>query len=582
MSIHPPCAASPRIALLIAFAAALVACGGGGGDDAAIVASPSSSPSPAPSPTPAPTPAPVGMSLASTDPADGQLGVATDASPRATFALPIKAGTVNVNSLVLRDGNRRVLGTTFVSGAQATFSPKVPFSLLTAYQLEMTSAITSESGLAFAGVTTTFLTRDGTWKPAVMVSENNAFLGAADNPSISFDPLGNALAVWTQSGIATRGIWANRFDAATGAWGSAELIERNPGDAEAPRVATGGFGTAVAVWSQRDGANYSIWASHFSGGLWGAAQRIESDDTRTDNPQVAIDNAGNAIAVWPQVRVGDATATQLVRTSRFDDATKTWSAPAFIENDASGPAIKPTVAMDPNSGNAVAVWTKDDAGSIGSVWASRYNAAAAVWSAPELLETSDTGSAIYPALAMNGAGDALVAWTQSDGSKNNLHANWLNGGSGVWSGPAELDRDVGFSAPAVALGAKQGNLLVAWTREAVIGGSVWASVTQAGESWGAPKQVASTTDAIGAIAALDAHGNALVGWRRTSSGVVQIQTSRFSANTKRWGAPADALTSTAFATAPSIATDPTGRALLVWLERDAGSGRLDIKASRFD
>jgi hypothetical protein len=475
-----------------------------------------------------------------------------------------------------------VLGTTFVSGAQATFSPKAPFSLLTAYQLEMTSAITSESGLAFAGGTTTFLTRDGVWKPAAMVSQDNAFLGDAGNPSMAIDPAGNAFAVWRQSGIATQGVWANRFDATTGTWGTAELLEKNPGNAEAPKVAAGGFGTAVAVWTQRVGATYDIWASNFAGGAWGAPTKLENDDTRTENPQLAVDISGNAIAVWPQARVGDTTQTLKVTASRFDDATKTWSAPMFLENDGSGDAFSPQVAVDPNSGNAVAVWLKNDAGSISSVWASRYSAAAGTWSAPELLETSDTGGALYPAIAMNGAGDALVAWTQSDGSKYNLFANWLNGNSGLWSGPTQLDQNVGSSAPAVALNAKQGNLLVAWTHGALIEGSVWASVTQSGEFWGTPRQIATATDGIGATAALDDHGNAIVGWRRTTSNVVQIQTSRFSMHDKTWSAPTDAQTSKSTATSPEVAIDQTGRALLVWQERDAGSSRVDIKASRFD
>lgn len=560
---------SPHAALLVAFAAvALVACGGGG--DSAVATSPS----------PSPSPAPAGMSLVSIDPADGQLGVATNASPRATFALPIKAGTLNTNSLVLREGNRKVPGAPFVTGAQATFSPRAPLSLLTAYQLELTSAITSESGLAFAGGTTTFLTRDGVWKQSALVSLNNPFLDAADNPRLSFDPSGNAHAVWVHSGIGRR-TYANRFDAASGTWGTAELLKANPGEAQGARVAAAGFGTAVAVWSQREGSIYNIYACHFSGGAWGEALRLETDDTRADDPEVAIDISGNAIAVWPQVRVGDATEILRVRASRFDVATGTWSAPVFVENDGSGHASNPGIAMDPNTGNAVAVWLKNDAASISSVWSSRYTAAAGTWSAPALLETSDTGSALYPALAMNGAGDALVAWTQGDGSKLNLHANWLNGGSGLWSGPNQLDQDVEFNGPAVALSAKQGNLLVAWTR-GLGGGSVWASVTLAGESWGTPRQISTAADGVGATAALDDHGNALVGWRRTTSGVVQIQTSRYNAHDKTWSAPVDAQTSKSDAVTPKVATDQSGRALLVWRERDTGSGRYDIKASRFD
>ena len=54
-----------------------------------------------------------------------------------------------------------------------------------------------------------------------------------------FDGSGNAFAVWQQDDGTVNSIYSNRYVAGTG-WATAELLEMNIGDAEAPQVAFDG------------------------------------------------------------------------------------------------------------------------------------------------------------------------------------------------------------------------------------------------------------------------------------------------------------------------------------------------------
>ncbi|MFQ5919951.1 MAG: winged helix-turn-helix domain-containing protein, partial [Thermoplasmata archaeon] len=89
------------------------------------------------------------------------------------------------------------------------------------------------------------------------------------------------------------------------------------------------------------------------------------------NPQVAVDRNGNAIAIWTQ----DDGARTSVWANRFVTGVG-WSAPTLIENDDTGDAGEPMLAIDP-SGNAWAVWyqiVRDPHGgpALHSIWANRF------------------------------------------------------------------------------------------------------------------------------------------------------------------------------------------------------------------
>ncbi|RYF35685.1 MAG: hypothetical protein EOO25_22175, partial [Comamonadaceae bacterium] len=88
-----------------------------------------------------------------------------------------------------------------------------------------------------------------------------------------------------------------------------------------------------------------------------------------------------------------------------------------IDDGATGTS-SPGLAMDA-SGSAVAVWVQNGAGDA-SVWSNRYLPGSG-WGTPAQVENLPLDPA-QPMVAMDAAGNALVAWHQ-----------WENGGSTAWS-----------------------------------------------------------------------------------------------------------------------------------------------------
>ncbi len=141
----------------------------------------------------------------------------------------------------------------------------------------------------------------GGWAGALLIETGDA--GFAFSPQIAFDGSGNAMAVWSQDDGSYDSIYANRYVAGTG-WAGALLIENDDaGDAYSPQIAVDGSGNAMAVWMQWDGNNESLFANRYvaADGSWGTAALIETSDAGdAESPQVAVDASGNAIAVWYQ------------------------------------------------------------------------------------------------------------------------------------------------------------------------------------------------------------------------------------------------------------------------------------------
>ncbi len=256
------------------------------------------------------------------------------------------------------------------------------------------------------------------WGGAALIETDNT--GSTQSPQVAFDFNGNAMVVWNHHDGTRWNIQANRYDAGTDSWGGAALIETdNTGDAYQPEVAVDNSGNAVAVWIQSDGVRFNIQANRYDAGTdsWGTAALIETDTDSADYPHVASDSSGNAMAVWMQ---WDG-ARYNVWANRYDAGTNSWGTAELIESDNAGHANIPRVAMD-SSGNATAVWEQSD-GARYNIWANRYVAGAGSWGTAELLETDDTGNAQNHAVAVDGSGNAVAVWQQSDGARDNIWAN---------------------------------------------------------------------------------------------------------------------------------------------------------------
>ena len=468
-------------------------------------------------------------------------------------------------------------------------------------------------------------TPSGGWGTATLIETDNA--GGAVNPQIAMDGGGNAVAVWQQSDGTRTNIWANRFTP-SGGWGTATLIETdNAGDALYPQVAMDGSGNAVAVWQQSDGTRTNIWANRFTpSGGWGTATLIETyNGYVASSPQVAMDGSGNAVAVWQQsdgTRTniwanrytpsgGWGTATTLIESSNAGEAllpqvamdgsgnaiavweqydgtrrniwanrytpSGGWKTATLIETDNAGGSRYPQVAMD-NNGNAFAVWQLYD-GSRFNIWATRYTSSAE-WDTATLIETDNAGDAIYPHLAMDGSGNAVAVWTQSDGIRYNIWANRFTP-SGGWGTAALIEFNNAGSAgtPQVAMDGG-GNAVAVWQQSDGTRDNIWANRFTPSGGWGTATIIKSDiSGSAGPQVAMDSSGNAVAVWQQYDGIRYNMWANRFTPS-GGWGTATLIETDNAGdAMWPRVAMDGSGNAVAVWEQSDGI--RFNVWANRY-
>ncbi len=302
----------------------------------------------------------------------------------------------------------------------------------------------------------------------VAASLATSVVGDSSSPEIAMNAAGNAMAVWRQENM----IWASFYPAGT-TWGTAKLIDKPRGSCSAVKVAVNANGNAIAAWRAynlsgklRDRDNtimaYVYLAGERTYPHWehiGFVETLRDSDPTITAPDVAM-AAGSAIVVWEQSDAGytHIGSTRVELASGGDDAY--WGTPTLLETNAAGNADSAKIAMD-GTGNAIAVWRQSDGNGKNDIWANRYPAGT-TWGTAQAIAKNLDGNADSPEIALNTGGNAIAVWRQTDGSRNNIWANYYTAGSG-WGPPwfSETNSDGTLSSPQVALD-NAGNIMAVW------------------------------------------------------------------------------------------------------------------------
>jgi hypothetical protein len=406
-----------------------------------------------------------------------------------------------------------------------------------------------------------------TWGTAHAI-ETDSLVVASQAPQIAIDGAGKAIAVWARMDLYLHyTIWANRFDST--AWGTAEVIETNEwGPVSAnPQIAMNGAGKAIAVWQRTALNNHSnIIANYFDGTAWGLAEIIDDDSGRSNSPQIAMNSAGIAIAVWNQ--------SNHIWTNRFNGSV--WGTAEAIDSN-SGWAENPQIAVD-SFGKAIAVWEQPD-GAYESIWANRFDGTD--WGTAEMIETNNAGHAGLPRIAMNGAGNAIVAWYQFDGARYNIWANRFNGKTWGIAEPIGIGHpDYGSASyPQVSIN-NTDNAIVVWEEYDGARYNIWANRFY-GTAWGIANLIETDNsgNARNPQVAIDNSSKAMAVWEQYDGVRYNIWANRF--NGANWGiADLIEINNAGDAADPQVAIDGAGNAIAVWGQFDGI--RYSIWANRYE
>ena len=407
------------------------------------------------------------------------------------------------------------------------------------------------------------------WGTAMPIEFDNA--GDAFGPRVAVDGSGRVFAAWAQSDGVRSNAWASRFVPGSG-WEAPTTIEFDLFGAGAPDVAADSNGNALAVWEQYDGTRTNIWANRYLPGVgWAFAERIESDDAGfAYRSQVAMDGSGNAFAAW---EYHDGVRWRAV-VNRFALATGGWGTPVPVDPGTGGGVLDHALAVAPN-GDAVVVVSQ--CCGPADIWANVYSGG--VWLGPALIETDNAGDAISPSVAMDASGNAVAVWRQWDGSYRSVMANRFVSGVG-WGLARAVETnpgDVG-GTPQVALDGA-GDAVAVWEQSDGIRSDIWAN-RLAGAAWGTPVRLESeSTDAASPDVAVHPAGDALAVWSQSDGLRANIWASRFRPASGWQAAERIETDNAGGAMQPVVAMDAAGNGMAAWSHYDGT--RFNIWANRF-
>lgn len=272
--------------------------------------------------------------------------------------------------------------------------------------------------------------------------------------------------------------------------------------------------------------------------------------------------------------VSSATSTEVLLTVQAS-VSKAWQAQVLIETDNRGDADQPQVAANA-AGTATAVWQQSDGTSIG-IYANRYTPGSG-WGTAVRIEPGNINTAQEPQVAMDSSGNAIAVWMQQDNfGSNKIWASRYAAAGSTWGTPTRIESGAGDAGnPQIAMDGS-GNAIAVWWQHQGAQMDVVANRFVPGSGWGT--EVAIETDASDVSApqvAMDAAGNAMVVWavaRQTGgfSFEYDVWANRYVALTG-WGTARsiDGVNTTQPNPAPHVAIDGSGNAIAVW-HRPTGS-----------
>jgi len=313
---------------------------------------------------------------------------------------------------------------------------------------------------------------------------NSTSPGQQLDPTVAMNALGNFVVAWEDDGdlvgepghglfnVDARGFNADgtesipQFEVNTGT--SGQQID--------PDAAMDPSGNFVVVWAD-DGSddsdiNFEIEARGFNADgtqLFTQFTINERQSKLQANPAIAMDSSGNFVVVWEEKGTGN---FDIVGRGFYPDGLDPMDpmdmarVPEFTVNDETGGVqINPAIAMDP-SGNFVVVWEHD--GNLDEnfeVEARGFDANGNELFAQFTVNTGQSGQQVNPAVAMNAAGDFVVAWEDDGDGDGEFHVRFrgfnADGTENLTQTKADCIEPAQHLDPAIGLDAA-GRLRIFW------------------------------------------------------------------------------------------------------------------------
>jgi len=416
------------------------------------------------------------------------------------------------------------------------------------------------------------------------------------------DGAGGAIIAWADSRNGNGDIFAQHITAAgtvAGGWPAGGLaICTSADDQGLPAAVADGAGGAIITWIDRRSGNYDIYAMRVTGGGtfpggWPVnGRQLLADPHDELHPVITTDGAGGAIVAW-EYDYTPGTDTDIYGARVDASGTVVWAhalyQPLAVQD-------RPAIVSD-GAGGAIVAYETNSTGDW-NIEAVRYNGAGNnVWglpASPQVPVSTAAGDQTLPVIAPDGAGGAVIAWTNAG---TDIYAQRiLSGGSQApgWNpagNPACSAPGVQNSQVIVSDGA--GGAIIAWADSRGADWDIYAQRLGPGgsPSFGWPLNGLAVSAVAGnqlhPTIASDGVGGAIIAWEDPR---LDFSYDMFAERVTAQGAlaPGWLFGGTPICTAASlqetqaIVSDGAGGAILAWEDGRLSMSALNIYAQDMD
>lgn len=360
-----------------------------------------------------------------------------------------------------------------------------------------------------------------------------------------------------------------------------------------PRVAMDPAGDSVVTWASygQDGSGYGVYAQRYNaaGAKEGSEFQVNTTTARNQvYPSVAMDAAGDFVIAWASYDQDG--SGYGIYAQRYNAAGTAEGGEFHVSTTTAGDQSFPTVAMDA-AGDFVIAWDSDQGGTKYGIYAQRYNAAGTAEGGQFQVNTYTADNTTFPSIAMDSAGDFVIAWTSygQDGSGYGIYAQRYNAAGTAEGSEFRVNTFTASNQTYPTVGMDPaGDFVIGWESDTEDGSGygVYAQrYSAAGTAVGGEFQVNTYTkgDQQQPSLAVDAAGGFLIAWESPQDGSGNgVYAQDYSPSGARVGSEFQVNTyTTGDQKQPSVALDAEGDAEIAWESAVQDGSGYGIYAQRY-
>jgi hypothetical protein len=290
-------------------------------------------------------------------------------------------------------------------------------------------------------------------------------------PAVAMDSDGDFVVAWYghAPNLSYYDIYAQRYDK-TGIPQGAEFVVNTftTNVQQNPAIAMDSDGDFVVTWvsNEQDGSNYGIFAQRYdnTGMPQGATFMVNTHTTNTQSrPAIAMDSAGDFVVTWSS-NFQDGSYYGIY-AQRYDAAGTPQGAEFRVNTYTTSFQILPAIAMD-NNGNFIVTWNSTGPGGEGNdIYAQRYYAAGTPQGAEFRVNAYSTSIQNFSAVGMDSDGDFVVTWVSygQDGQLYGIYGQRYDNAGSPQGAEFKVNTFTSISQlnPVIAM-ESAGDFVVAW------------------------------------------------------------------------------------------------------------------------